>query len=191
MRTGKTSRTYGAEGELLEMLRQCRHHDRRQWLFIPHLRVGAGFGPLKTAYQWGLPHQSLAERVSNPLDRVEQTIDAWAMDLWPSHNFKKIAYEVKVSRADFFHEIKNPRKREAAILLSNRFYFVVPTALVSVAEVPEDCGLIYVGDSRCSTAKESAWHSGPQPTWSFISSVLRRGALDEEEGAETAEEGGE
>jgi hypothetical protein len=102
------------------------------------------------------------------------------MDLWPSHNFKKIAYEVKVSRADFFHELENPQKREAAILLSNRFYFAVPAALVSVAEVPEGCGLIYVGDRRCKTVKESARHFGPEPTWSFISSVLRRAELDEE-----------
>jgi hypothetical protein len=175
-RTGKTTRTYGTEDQVLQSLRRLRHHDRRQWVFIPHLRVGAGFGQV-----WRRPDLSLAEQVPNPLDRVEQTIDAWAMDLWPSHNFKKIAYEVKVSRADFFHEVENPRKREAAILLSNRFYFAVPVGLVSVAEVPEGCGLIYVGEDRCRTVLESARHPGPEPTWSFISSVLRRAELNMEE----------
>ena len=173
MKTGKTSRTYGTEGELLDTLRQCRHHDRRQWVFIPHLRVGTGY-TVGSVYP-GLP---LYERAPNPLNRVEQTIDAWAMDLWPSHNFKKISYEVKVSRQDFFHELGNPQKREAAMLLSNRFYFVVPAGLVSPLEVPEGCGLIYVGNARCRTVKESARHSGPKPTWSFISSVLRRGLED-------------
>lgn len=174
MKIGKTSRTYGTEGEVLETLYWQRHHDRRQWLFISHLRVGSGFGQV-----WRRAGLSLADQVPNPLDRVEQTIDAWAMDLWPSHRFLKVAYEVKVSRADFFHEMENPRKREAAILLSNRFYFAVPVGLVSVAEVPEGCGLIYVGESRCRMVKESARTSGPEPTWGFISSVLRRAELDE------------
>ena len=170
MKTGKTSRTYGTEAELLEALRQSRHHDRRQWVFIPHLRVGSGFG-----YGMRLGGHTLYDQVPNPLDRVEQTIDAWAMDLWPSHNFKKIAYEAKVSRADFFHELERPQKREAAMLLSNRFYFVVPAALVSVQEVPDDCGLIYVYDTQCRTMRESPRRAGPEPTWAFISSVLRRG----------------
>jgi hypothetical protein len=182
LKMGKTSRTYGTERELTETLRQCRHHDQRQWVFIPRLRVGAGFGNVLR-----LEGRTLAEQVPNPLERVEQTVDAWAMDLWPSHNFKKIAYEVKVSRADFFHELENPQKREAAVLLSNQFYFVVPTGLVSPLEVPEGCGLIYVGDSRCHTVKESARHQGPEPTWSFISSVLRRGLEEPQEYLEMAD----
>jgi hypothetical protein len=32
MKTGKTSRTYGTEGQLVEALRQHRHHDRRRYL---------------------------------------------------------------------------------------------------------------------------------------------------------------
>lgn len=171
MPLGKTSRTYGTESELLAALKHFRHSDPRQWVFVPRLRVGAGFGQV---FRWR--DRTLAEQVPNPLERVEQTIDAWAMDLWPSHNFRKFAYEVKVSRQDFFREVEHPEKREAAVLLSNYFFFVTPPGLVSVLEVPGDCGLLYITSDRCYTAKAAPRHQGPDPTWAFISSVLRREA---------------
>lgn len=170
MAIGKTSKTYGTEADLVDSLRRRRHSDPRQWVFIHRLRVGAGFGPV-----WRDTHRPLAEQIPDPLKRVEQTIDAWAMDLWPSHNFLKVAYEVKVSRQDFFRELEHPEKREAAMLLSNRFYFVVPGGLVSVRDIPEGCGLIYVHETRCVTVKEAPYHRGPEPTWAFISAVLRKG----------------
>lgn len=54
-----------------------------------------------------------------------------------------IAYEVKVSRADFCNELKDPSKRGAVMANSTEFYFVTPTDLIQPEEVPEGCGLIY------------------------------------------------
>ena len=181
MPVGKTSKTYGTEADLVEALR-TRHGDPRQWVFVPRLRVGAGFGQV---IRWR--DRTLAEQVPNPLDRVEQTIDAWAMDLWPAHNFRKFAYEVKVSRQDFFRELEHPEKREAAVMLSNYFFFVTPPGLVSVLEVPEDCGLLYVTSTRCYTAKAAPRHQGPEPTWAFISSVLRREVAPSDPGGADAD----
>ena len=120
MKQGKTTTRYADTACIVEALR--RHHsDPVQWCFIPNLRMGTGY----RAYT---------------LSNVEQSIDAWAMALWPSLKFEKIAYEIKVSRHDFFRELEHPEKRQAALSVSNQFYFAVPASLVSPAEVPAETG---------------------------------------------------
>lgn len=57
-------------------------------------------------------------------------------------------YEIKISRADFFKDFEKKDKHEKmqAGKMANRFYFVVPTCLVKISEVPEMYGLIYVNE---------------------------------------------
>lgn len=59
-----------------------------------------------------------------------------------------IEYEIKVSRSDFFKDFEKKDKHEQikSGQRCNRFYFVVPTCLVKIAEVPDYCGLIYVNE---------------------------------------------
>lgn len=157
-RTGKTTTRYADAGSIVEAIGQSYHWQRDRWLFIPNLRMGTGFGAV-------FDHT------------MEQSIDAWAMAFWPSLRFKKVAYEVKVSRHDFFRELEHPEKRQAALSVSNRFYFAVPSGLVSPVEVPKEAGLIYVRDLKrgvCKVIKEAPWREGPAPSWSFIASVSRR-----------------
>ncbi len=59
-----------------------------------------------------------------------RTMDAWAMNCWESTGFRKIAFEVKVSRSDFLRELKDPRKREPAMKVSHQFYFVAPAGMI-------------------------------------------------------------
>ena len=58
---------------------------------------------------------------------------------------KRICYEVKVSRADYFGELRHPLKRRIGMRYSNEFYFVVPGGMLSPDEVPAECGLIEAG----------------------------------------------
>lgn len=137
-----------------------------QWVFFEELRVGTG---------WRKPVGEVGE------DR-EQRMDAWAMNLWPSRGFLAIAYEVKVTRADFLHELKRPGKRVAAMSLSNEFYFATPAGLVSEYEIPEGCGLIEVHKRRASSL-QAPWtkivlkaprrEREPLPE-TFVASLLRR-----------------
>lgn len=67
-------------------------------------------------------------------------------------------YEIKISRADFFKDFEKKDKHEKmqAGKMANRFYFVVPTCLVKIAEVPEAYGLIYVNEQgKISTIKRA------------------------------------
>lgn len=63
-------------------------------------------------------------------------------------NGKIYEYEIKISRSDFFKDFEKKDKHEKMQdgKMANRFYFVVPTCLVKIAEVPAQYGLIYVNE---------------------------------------------
>ncbi len=73
---------------------------------------------------------------------ASRRVDFWAMACWKSLNYKKIAYEIKISRADFLKEIRDPTKRQFALSISDQFYFVTPPDLIALEELPDECGLI-------------------------------------------------
>ncbi len=75
-------------------------------------------------------------------------IDAFAINLWPSKKHRRIAYEIKVSRADFLKELKSPSKRQWAIEISNQFYFIAPQGIITLEELPDGCGLLEVVDDE-------------------------------------------
>jgi hypothetical protein len=106
-----------------------------------------------------------------------QAIDAWVLNTYPSQAFTSIALEIKVSRGDFLKELKHPEKRQAALQLSSLFYFVTPEHMVGPAEMPEEVGLLWVGEKRIHEAKKPV-RRYPVPSWGFMASVCRRVALN-------------
>jgi hypothetical protein len=138
------------------------YKDARQWAFFKELRVGTGY------------RKSWAATGPEP-DNPEQRIDAWAINCYESKGFEKIAFEIKVSRSDYLHEIANPQKRYQAMNLCNRFYFAVPLGLVKVEELPEECGLVEVDESgNIKWTKRTPWKDANSPTWSFLAALARR-----------------
>jgi hypothetical protein len=74
-----------------------------------------------------------------------QRLDAFALNSLPHTAMKRICYEVKASRADFFCEMKQPLKRRIGLCYSNEFYFVTQAGLLDASEIPVECGLIEIG----------------------------------------------
>jgi len=131
-----------------------------------------------------------------------RSLDAWAINVWPSSNFAKVAYEIKVSRSDFLRELKEPIKRREALLMSNSFFFVAPRGLIKPEELPIECGLIEVAWDeqkayrgmgagnvavwepgwRSKTTVSAPWHDSA-PTWALVAGVARRIARLEREEA--------
>lgn len=108
-------------------------------------------------------------------DGPARRLDVWILDTWPSGRFERITVEVKVSRADYLNEVRNPRKRRDGMLLSNRFYFATPAGLVSTEELPLDCGLLEVDDDgHISRTADAPWRDSGPPTWSFLSVLAER-----------------
>ncbi len=66
-----------------------------------------------------------------------------------------IAFEIKVSRQDFQLEMKDPTKRATVIRNCTQFYFVVPSGMLRLEEVPDNCGLIYFGCGELHMVKRS------------------------------------
>jgi len=110
---------------------------------------------------------------------------------------KRVCYEVKTSRGDFLSELNRPLKRRIGMRYSNEFYFVTPAALVSIPEIPPECGLVEAGyatyaewkhligrhagffnydtDTRayCMVTVPAPWRDTPGLTWQFVAAMLR------------------
>lgn len=164
--------------DLLRALRR-RYCEYNHWIYGEEVRLGTGYD-IKSRYDYvmgddGKWHK--ARRTS-----IEQRIDAFAMSCFPSDSFRKIAFEIKVSRADFLREIADPIKRAGALELSNMFYFVTPPALVKASELPEECGLIELRGDLLRIIKRAPDRKCAEPSWSFIASFIRNcsaGAIEQ------------
>jgi hypothetical protein len=101
-------------------------------------------------------------------------IDFFAMNLWPSNRFLKVAYEIKVSRADFAKELANPRKREDAEALADECWFATPVGMVRPDEVPEGWGLIEMVANGLRVKKRARQRKIESLPLSFVASIARR-----------------
>ena len=101
-------------------------------------------------------------------------IDFFAFNLWPSQRLLKIAYEIKVSRADFAKELSNPLKREDAEKLADECWFVTPVGLVRVDEIPEGWGLIEMVANGLRVKKRAKQRKVEELPLSFVASIARR-----------------
>lgn len=137
-----------------------RHQPMERWLFLTGVATNAGF-------------------VDTSKDGLKgRYIDAFAIALWPSTKFERVAYEIKVSRSDFLRELDNPTKRAAAVYLSNRFYFALAPGVLKDDDLLrpdlQACGLLEIQESGAITeyrkaVSREAW---PMPE-TFIVSLLR------------------
>jgi len=162
------------EASLIEIVERAMHPSASEWLFLRELRVGTG-----------------------RQNGGAQRLDAFALSTLPHTAMRRVCYEVKTSRADFLAELKRPLKRRIGMRYSNEFYFVTPAALVSVTEIPPECGLVEAGyatfaewkgligrhagffnydpETRtyCMITVPAPWRDTPGPTWQLLAAMLR------------------
>lgn len=111
------------------------------------------------------------------LDQGVRFMDVWSIRFWGLT--ETTCYEVKVSRADFKHELATPLKRKEGARLSNLFYFVCPANMIDVSELPPDAGLKYVHeDLTVTTACKAPWRDVSALPKNFLAVILRK--LDRE-----------
>jgi hypothetical protein len=89
--------------------------------------------------------------------------------------YARVGYEVKVSRADYRSELKQPSKRADAVAFCHEFYFAVPADLLASDEiaglatgpsalyVPEDVGLVTISKKGCRVVKAAPVNREPAP----------------------------
>lgn len=115
-------------------------------------------------------------RISTGYTHGEQRVDFFTMSTYPSKNYERLAFEIKISRSDFNAELRKPAKRRPALLLANRFYFIAPAGIVPHDRVPIDSGLIEVTDDGLwgKPVIQAPWLDTQPPTWGFVAALIRR-----------------
>jgi hypothetical protein len=85
-----------------------------------------------------------------------RTADFVAMDLWPSSGFALHGHEVKVSRSDWLHELKQPEKAQEFLPYMNFWWLVVSDAsIVKEGELPEGWGLMAVRGDKLFAVRQA------------------------------------
>lgn len=167
---------------LLNIVERAVHSKNSEWLFLRELKVG------------------MSKRNGSV-----QRLDAFALNSLPHMSMKRVCYEVKMSRADFLNELRTPLKRRIGMRYSNEFYFVTPLNLVTLAEIPAECGLIEAGHANveewraiikrqagffnydpetgawCTVTVPAPWRDTPGPTWQLVAAMLRNQRRELEE----------
>jgi hypothetical protein len=101
-------------------------------------------------------------------------LDAFFMAETLTQGLRRIVYEIKTSRADFLRELREPRKRRAALRVSNQFYFVTIPGLVKAEEVPLECGLLELRGNMLDEVVAAPYRDSMPASWLFFAAVARR-----------------
>lgn len=119
-----------------------------RWAFVRHVRDAAGFNALRT-------------------------LDAVAMDTWPSGGLLLHGFEIKVSRSDWRRELAEPAKAAAFTRRVDRFWIVAPRGIVRVDELPSGWGLLETRGARLVATVQPGPLSPEPLDRSFVAALLR------------------
>lgn len=102
----------------------------------------------------------------------KRRIDFWTLAPTASQKFRTVAYEIKVSRADFKRD--DDVKQSGALRYSDRFWYVTPPDLLARDQIPSWAGL-QEWDGNMFNVKKLAPKLEPkeQPDWQMVVSILR------------------
>lgn len=124
-----------------------------------------------------------------------RTIDALAVRCWSSGaGFQRLAFEVKVSRADYRNETR--LKRAPAERAAHRTYYVAPAGIIPVDELPDGWGLVevyehavdavsgpgrlFMGSQRCKAVRKAVPRSPGCDMDYLVAAHARRASRAEE-----------
>jgi len=105
---------------------------------------------------------------------INSTIaDGLLVECWGDN--MRTGFEIKISRSDFRKELKQPRKREMIVGMTNHFYFVTPERMLNKDEIPKDSGLIEISPHsggkyrdiegyKVKVKKKAPWTRAEEPT---------------------------
>src|SRR5487761_2123419 len=122
------------------------------YAFLPHVRNSTGFA------------------------RTTRTADAIAMSLWPSRGMELHGFEVKVSRADWLRELKEPAKAEEIARRCDRWWIAAADREIVVpAELPPTWGLLVPRGEKLVAIVEAPQLKGREAiARPFLAALLRR-----------------
>lgn len=106
---------------------------------------------------------------------ADRSADAICMNLWPSRGLEVWGFEIKVSRADFMKELKDPKKAEAFMKYCDRWYLLLgDEKIADIAEVPPTWGLMVCKNNTIKTIREAPKLQAEPMSRSFIAAMFKR-----------------
>lgn len=100
----------------------------------------------------------------------------------PTYNEQKmnpIVYEVKVSRSDFLSDINKPEKRTSYQQICEQMYYVSPSNIIKIDEVPMECGLIHeTKNGEFTIIKKIKKRKVVIPAKHFMNLILKKGKFN-------------
>jgi len=100
--------------------------------------------------------------------------DALVMSLYPSRGLDLIGFEIKVSRSDWKHEIKTPKKAEVIQKYCDMWYIVAPPGVVEEDEVPSNWGYYTIKKRALKVVKKAPRLEAEAMSRGILASILRR-----------------
>ena len=92
------------------------------WIVVPHVRCQTGWGELR--FWSDIKTRKLRKRFT------EATIDALAFNAWPSKGNALYGLEIKLSRADWLRELRDPVKSEVMRKQVDKMFVIAPPGVV-------------------------------------------------------------
>jgi hypothetical protein len=105
--------------------------------------------------------------------------DAVAMNMFPSRGLAVHGFEIKISRSDFLHELKQPEKSHAVQKYCDFWWLVTPKEIVKPGELPMTWGHLELRGSKLFNATNAPKLKAETIDRSFAAALIRRaGELD-------------
>jgi hypothetical protein len=105
---------------------------------------------------------------------ARRTADFMAIDLWKTGRYEIHGHEIKVSRADWLRELKDPSKAAEFGEHVNRWWIVVPDpSIIRDGELPVSWGLMVLTEAGFTVARKAPRREALPLTPGRLSSLLR------------------
>ena len=100
--------------------------------------------------------------------------DALVLSCWPSRGIHLTGIEVKVDRADWVREFRNPEKAEEIRRWCAFWYLAAPPDVVKLDEVPDTWGFYEVRGKKALRIKKAPEQKTDALDLPFVASIFRR-----------------
>lgn len=116
-------------------------------------------------------------QVASSTGGANNIADVMVLGAWHSSGNYLEGFEVKVSRADWLNEVKNPEKCKPTKQYCDKWWLVIADQnMVKPGELPEDWGMMAVVDGELKIIKKAPIIESIPMTHDFVASLLRTDA---------------
>ena len=120
------------------------------------------------------PEWAFFPQVRSSTGSANRVADGIAMNMYRSRKHEIHGFEIKVSRADWLNELKNPQKADVIFSYCDKFWLVVSDKdIVQSGELPKGWGLMTVRGKGLVMKVRAEYVKAEVLDYGFIASLLR------------------